>query len=940
MKRLFDFILNRPKTVLIALIAITLICIGGSLLLEFDNSYDTGMPQGDPAYLTGEQTKKLFKDTETYLLISIEPAKERKLLSADVFTHINRMVEEINEYRFFDKDKEDARLNAILIKGNITILPSVNAEKEKDSDKNDAAVQKKAESKYPKPWRERNKYDYRNYRPLTLTELRSVLDPAACDTLDTILWAGNIVTAAPDEKIQAETFKKIIESWEDIYLYKSVEIVEIFSNPIELSDIQGTNDTLRSVNLIEKDAAGKRILPSTPDDFNLYSGKLFANPLFKDNYYSLDKKGEIQALAASLMLRPQKDYEEFMNYLWAMAQKYDRDPVHMYIQGGLVFDKFINDYNQHDLKLYIPLVLLVVIFTFYLNFRSVRGTVLPTLTVIIATAITMGVMGFLGIKLTMVSTLLPPLIIATGSSYSIRIFNQHMLDLDVTHQKGKLYGLKRTLINSFPTVLLAGLTTFIGFLTMVVNEIPALRDLGIYAALGTALSVAVSVALIISVLYLTNLLPVKIDKDGKKKEPNVVVNYIVAGCSRLTLKHHRGVVIFTAISVIVSFIGIGMITTETSATSYFKKDSYLRRSLERTNELFKGTYIVNVVFSPGEGKSIMDHDFLEYIEDVRLWLNQPGQDVNFRILNNSGFGDFIKRMNMAMNNDNPAFYNIPDSITIMDYMEVFSGEDKNSDGRPDMFETTISPGYDRTNLMVRIGTLGGDVMTTKKSQATIDHIKKYLDTRPNPRGYSYIITGGPTNFIIVSQYIVRGQIEAIFLGIFIIWLLMFLLYRNMPASIVSLIPISCTVIWVFGIMGFSGIPLGMAQTLISSIAIGVGVDDTIQFTILLRKNLRKGMEIRSAVRATHLEAGLAMVYTSVALFFGFSVLIFSHFTPIQQSAMLVSSVMFFATSANLIILPSVILTFGLHIDKVKEWKVFNLFKVHNLLFEDDELHNE
>jgi len=708
-----------------------------------------------------------------------------------------------------------------------------------------------------------------------------------------------------------------------------------------LSDIQGTDDTLRTNNLIEKDESGRRIIPSSEQDFNIYSKKLFANPLFKDNYYSLNKKGEIQALAASLMLRPQKDYEVFMNYLWAMTRKYDRDPVHIYIQGGLVFDKFINDYNQSDLEKFIPMVLLVVIFTFYLNFRTIRGTVLPTLTVIIATAITMGVMGFLGVKLTMVSTLLPPLIIATGSSYSIRIFNQHLLDLEQTHLHGKMAGLKMTLMKSFPTVLLAGVTTFIGFLTMIVNEIPALRDLGIYAALGTALSVAASVTLLISVLYLMDLLPYKLEKKGgKKREANRVVNYIVKQCSRLTLQHHRAIVIFTGLSVIISIVGISMITTETSATSYFKKDSYLRRSLERTNELFKGTYIINVVFSPGEGKSILDHDFLQYVEDIRSWLDQPGQDKDHLILKNSGFGDFIKRMNMAMNNDNPSFYKIPDTMTILDYMEIFSGEDKNSDGRPDMFETTISPNYDRTNLMVRIGTLGGEIMTTKKSQATIDHITKYLNSKPNPKGYSFLITGGPTNFIIVSQYIVRGQIEAIFLGIFIIWLLMFMLYRNTEASIVSLIPISCTVIWVFGIMGFSGIPLGMAQTLISSIAIGVGVDDTIQFTILFRKNLRSGMDIRSAVRATHLEAGLAMIYTSIALLFGFSVLLFSHFTPIQESGLLVSGVIFFSTIANLILLPSIMLTFGFQIHHVKEFKLFNLLKIHYLLYENDTVDND
>jgi predicted RND superfamily exporter protein len=218
---------------------------------------------------------------------------------------------------------------------------------------------------------------------------------------------------------------------------------------------------------------------------------------------------------------------------------------------------------------------------------------------------------------------------------------------------------------------------------------------------------------------------------------------------------------------------------------------------------------------------------------------------------------------------------------------------------------------------------------------TLDYISRYLDSRPNPEGYSYLITGGPTNFNIVSKYIIQGQIEAIILSIAIIFILMFMLYRNTGAGIISMVPVACTVVWIFGIMGFMGIPLGMAQTLIASIAIGIGVDDTIQFTIILRRNMRNGMDLRSAVRASHLEAGLAMIYTSLSLFWGFSIFIFSHFTPIQESGMLVCGVMLFCTAANLVLLPSIVLTFRMSIHRIINWKIFEILKVHYLLDEND-----
>lgn len=933
MYKFIEKILSKPRLSLAALAAVTLLSVAGIFFLEYDNSYETGMPQGDAGYILGEQTKKLFKDTETYLLLSIEPAEGRLLLSYETFAHINRIVDEINEYKRFNQETEDARLKSILDRSGVLISNKKITDETRPEPATAGEYSLQADNGYPEPHRKRNVYDYSNYKELTYAELRSLLDPAGCETLDTILYFHEIEPVSLDEKIPSGLFKDILESWEDIYLFKSIEIVEIFSNPIELSDINGADDTLRSVNFIEKDANGKRILPVKEDDFRLYMKKLQSNPLFKYNYYSPDDKGGVRALAASMLLRSQKDYEKFMNYFWSMIRKYDRDPVHMYMQGGLVFDKFINDFNQRDLEKYIPLVLLVVILTFYFNFRTIRGVILPTLTVVGATIITMGIMGFLGIRLTMVSTLLPPIIIATGSSYSIRIFNQHLLDLEDTHRLGKLKGLTMSLYKAFPTIFFAGLTTFIGFMTMFVNRIPALSDLGLYAAIGTALCVFVSIILLLCSLYLLDLLPVQVD--GKKIHRNRMVSSAVDFCSEMTLKYHRWIIVLAIVSIIASVVGITRMTTETSATSFFKEDSYLRKSLSRTNELFKGTYIVNITFSPGDGKSIYDHDFLQYIEDIRQWLNQPGQDTQHRILYNSGFGDFIKRMNMAMNNEDPACYTIPDTMTILDYMELFSGDDDNGDGRPDMFETTISPNMDRTNLLVRIGTYGDEVMTTKKSQMTIDHISTYLDSIPNPAGYTYLITGGPTNFNIVSKYIVQGQIEAIFLSITIIFILMFMLYRNFSAGLISMVPVAITVVWIFGLMGFTGIPLGMAQSLVASIAIGIGVDDTIQFIIILRRNMRKGMDLRSAVRASHLEAGLAMIYTSLSLFWGFSIFIFSHFTPIQESGLLVSGVMLFCTVANLILLPSLVLTFRLQIHKILDWKIFRLVRVHSLLDEKD-----
>ena len=959
MKTILDCILNHPRKVLLSLFLIVIVCVWGITFLQFENSYETGMPEGDQTFLLGEAIKKEFKDTETYLLISIEPARGKKLLSTEVFTHLYTMVKEINEYRVFDREREDRRLETIMRKGGVTIIPE-NTD-HVDEDEPSGAPE---ESEFDQPIRKRNVYDYSSYTPVSFNDLKTALDPLGREQLRSIKEACDVeiqenknllkllydygrslvhleVEEAPssfadDENLTLDQYRKILEAWEDLFLFKSLEIVEVFSNPIEMSDILGTNDTLRSVDLIEEDESGGRIIPTDEKGFDQYRKKLFRNPVFKWNYYSQDDKDRINGLASSILLRRQKyeQHDRFMKYLWAIVHKYNNGPVQLLMQGGLVFDKFINEYNQRDLEKYIPMVLFIIIITFYLNFRTIRGVILPTFTVIISTIITMGVMGFLGIKLTIVSTILPPLLIAIGSSYSIHIFNQYLLDLETIHREGKKEGLKKAMLHISNTVFLTGLTTFISFMTLVVNRIPALSDFGYSAAFGTAVSVAVSICFIVSTLIIMKALPFNVDsKKGKQRKPNVMVMLIVRFFSVVSVRYYRLVILITMVSIVISVIGITKMTTETSATSYFKPDSYIRVSLDRTNELFKGTYIVNLVFSRGEGKSILDADFLRYMEEVREWLNRPGQDTEYRILYNSGFGDFIKRMNMAMNNENPEYYSIPDTMTVIDYMELFGGTDEDFDGRPDMFESTINAMYDKTNLMVRIGTLGGELMTTKKTEITLNHIREYLENKPNPHGYTYLITGGPTNFLIVSDYIVRGQIKTIFISLMIIAMVMLFLFRNTRAGIVSVLPVSCTIFWVFGFMGFYGIPLGMAQSLISCIAIGIGIDDTVHFMNTLRKNLSRGMDLPTAIQTTHHEAGLAIVYTSVAIVFGFSVLMLSHFSPVAESGMLVTGVMVTSTIADLLMLPSIIMLFKIHIHEVQDWKIFRILRLHKLLIQ-------
>lgn len=969
MKSWIKFNLKHPKLMIGILLLITISALFGIRLIQFDSSVEVLMPKSDPIYRLGQRVKVVFGDSKTFTIVSVEPVKGKRLFSKQIFSVLDRMVSELEEYKEFDKEKEDQRLNAILNLGNISIqkqaalIKPTPRRKEKITSKNrqteeelDLEILEGRDAKGSietettqngdifdlaksnllpterEPLRKRNIYNYEKYKIVSLSRIRKNIDNRAYAQLQTILklhGMGIQKNDKADHNFTKSQYQKIVESWEDIYLYKSVEIIKTLLDPISIEDIHGSKNELRPVDLIPKDENGKRILPQSEEDFEIYKKELLKNPLFESSIFARDAKGRFRAFGINFILRYRENHSGIRNYLWHLLDKYNQDPVKLNILGSLIFNKFMNENSQRDMSFFVPLVILVVIITFALNFRSARGVILPTLTVIIATLWTMGLMGFLGIKLSIIGTIIPTLLIAVGSSYAIHIFNQYLLDLEDIREDKKGQGLEKSLSHISTTVALAGVTTFIGFSTLTVSQVTGLRDFGIFAAIGTIFSMIVSVTLISSSLKILKLLPPKIKKE--KQNGNILVRKIVNFFSHFSLNHSRVVFVVAAISIVLGIIGTSMVTTETTPTKYFKEGSYIREASKKIGDLFNGSFVFNVVIDSQKEDGIKEPEFLNFVQGVQDWLDKKEQREGFNILHNTSFTDMIKRMHKAMNEDSHEYYKIPESrTTITDYLEIFSGEDDDSDGRPDAFETTIDKDWRRINLIVRIGQKHGKMVSTELTRRARDHILNHLDNTPNPGGYTWFIVGNPVNFIVLSEYILKGQIQTIILSILIVGFIISLLFRNIYAGLVALIPISVSILMVFGVMGALGIPLDIAQAILSSVAIGIGVDDTIHFLNTLRKKLNEGHPLKDAIQRTYNEAGLAIVYTSIALVFGFIVLMFSSFNPIFYFGFLVSSVMVATTLSALLVLPTVIYFFKIPLEKESNAKIFKIINIRKI----------
>ncbi|MGM0418932.1 MAG: efflux RND transporter permease subunit [Thermodesulfobacteriota bacterium] len=864
MYRYISLITRNPLKVIFLFALLTVIFGSGLFKVEFESSLDSIMPKKDEQYILNEKIKDIYGNNGKFIIASVS---SENLKSPDFLDSFNNLHIDLEEYKRYKKTKEEKR---------IEILKKTSADYKK--------VEKKELLEKFSDDRAFQRYLKRTFEILELK-------PEVLDKND---------------------IQKILEKAQTSREIKKKELIDLIISPYTIKDVKGEDNALISYNLIEKDIHGKRIIPQSEKDIEKFFTRLKRNPAFEKGIYSSNKEtGRITDFGIMIRLKDSPVYDPIVKEISDIAEEYkDLDII---IQGIPVIYQKINQYMKADLSRFLPLVFMVVLLVFYLNFRSFQGMVIPFTVLAMADIWIIGLMGHLGYKLTIVGISLPPLMIAVGSSYSIHILNQYYNDSETTENFDHKEKVKSAVSHISSTVILAGVTTFLGFFMLVLNQVSSVREMGVFSAIGVLFAVFISTSLIPAML---SIFPSAKKNQTEKKIKNGFIDSLIRLLSKLVLHHSKKTIAVLMIIAVFSVAGLMQIVVETSVHAYFKKDDYIIKSSKQIGEKYGGAFGLNIIIESEKNKGIKDPEILKFIEKFRAWLtSEKNRDLN--IGRTESITDFIKTMHLAMNNNNPEFYKIPNKkIDIESYISVYPGRDDNDDGLKDDFEPYVDWNFKNTNIFARIWEKQGKLITSGMMNHIDKKISRYLESNL-PAGYSFKTSGEPKIIVKLSEYIVKGQIMSLSFSLAAVFLVVFLLFRNFYAALLSLLPISSAVLFNFGIMGWSGIRLDLATSIISSITIGIGIDDSIHFLKTYKYWLSKGMNAKDSVRETLQTAGKAIIYTSLALTFGFLVLVISTFKPIIYFGLLIAGTMISATVGALVFLPAVIIAFKLNLLPVK-----------------------
>ncbi|MFZ5573141.1 MAG: efflux RND transporter permease subunit [Thermodesulfobacteriota bacterium] len=864
MNRFIAFVLDWPKSVLLVLLVISVILAGGLKKLRFDNSVEVFMPQSDSEYAFYNETKNIYGDSGRFFIMSVS---HPDLWSADTFRRIETLIADIEEYKEYDETREENRLKRL-----------------------EAATQT---------------------APLESSDLLGQFadDPPFARYLNRKL----VKIADGKELLAKKELGKLRKAALTSKELKQGEMVDRIISPFTSKDISGQDDTLETYDLIEKDDDGRRILPSTREDFDALKKRLARNPAFeKGIFYRDPASGEIRDLGVIVRFINLKDQDPISREMLELIQSHD--DLTITPQGAPVANIWFNNYLHRDLGKFLPYTLLAVIVIFFFNFRSIRGILLPSITLGMSTFWILGLMGYCGIRLTALGISLPPLMIAVGSSYGIHILNQYYIDFDMIGRTGKRAGLKIAMGHIATTVLLAALTTFVSFGSLATSQLIAMSQWGVFSGIGVLFALIISCTLIPAALALMPhrrpRLLMKKDREVKKTAIDTLIELAITAATR----HHKQVLLVVLVLIAVSVVGLSRLNVESDFLLYFKENDYIRTSALEIEKKFGGRWGFNLLIDTGAADGVKTPVALNAVETIRRWLTAPA-NKHLNIGRTDAFSDYIKTMHFAMNEDNLDYYRIPENpMDITDYLEIYSGDDDDADGRIDEFEAYVDEDFRTLNLLARFCQKEDYSIGTADIKRILGQVREYLD-KNLPPGLKARITGFPVMNVKMVEYIISGQLQSLLSSLVIIFIIVTLLFKRFSAGILSLIPMSTAVLFNFGIMGFFGINLDTVTSIIASITIGIGVDDTIHFLNTFRHIQRQGGSTDECIRRTLQVSGKAIIFTSLALILGFAVLTISSFKPVIFFGTLMGITMTATTIGALVILPSVIKLTGVNLGK-------------------------
>jgi len=537
-----------------------------------------------------------------------------------------------------------------------------------------------------------------------------------------------------------------------------------------------------------------------------------------------------------------------------------------------------------DLRVLIPASLAVVAACLFLVFGTRRGVVLPIGVVLLATLWTFGAMAWLERPLSVLTTLLAPTLIAVGSVYGIHALSRY--EEEAREAGSAREAVLRSLEHLRTPVLIAGLTTVIGFGALMWTDVPAVFELGAFAALGVACITLLTLSGLHAALA---LLPLRAAGERGLSGPiGARLEQLLGEWGGWVARHSTASLVVFGVAVVASAIAVPRIVIDTDYLSFFDEGSRVRRDFEAVNELLAGAVPIYITLDGEEAARFRQPDALRAIERI-----QTGAEALPDVSRTHALTDTVRVMNRAMSRDDPAAERIPDTgpeVAELVFMAPKGDLDRYTNAN-----------HSRVNVMVRTGAVG-----TAAVRDVTDALRRVVDEADVPEDLDSAVTGNALLLARSADGIARGQPRSVTLAAVAIFGLIAVGLGSLRLGLIAMVPNVVPVLMFYGLLGLGVAPLSLPTSLIGCVALGIAIDDTVHYLVRYRAERRRGSTAAGANAIAIRRVGRPVAITSFALMAGFIVVAFSSFATLRQFGLLSAATMGLCLVTDLVLLPALL----------------------------------
>ncbi|MEW5825721.1 MAG: efflux RND transporter permease subunit [Candidatus Bipolaricaulota bacterium] len=622
-------------------------------------------------------------------------------------------------------------------------------------------------------------------------------------------------------------------------------------------------------------AAPGGLAPTTPETIAAYRDRVLGIQTMQDLLVASDES------AIAILVRSDRDAPQFdvAKSVRAVVGELGTPPEKYSISGEAYMMLALTESIQGDLVVLIPIVLAAMCVVLFLSFRSLRGVWIPLLVVGLAVVWTFGPMALLGVPVSIITFVLPVLLLAIGIAYGIHVMHR------VDEERARGVSRREAIVVAVPSiagaVTMAGLTTMGGFLSLLTSSMPLFAEFGLIAAAGVGLALVLALVVVPAVLAVLPERPVKDLGEGRSR-----LGRVLGGLSRAAARRPRMVLVAALLLVGVLAATVPLIKTDSSMTGFLGEQHPAVLGMKDFDVHFSGAEQLRIEIDTGRRDGLKDPELLRRLIELETALR------SFGVRKTASITDLVRELNLRFHDGDPAYNAIPDDrkqVSQLLALFAFQGGDLGAIALRDFSAGQIVGMYPRAD-------------GATKAQLVRD-VRGYLRTHFADVAKADMV--GPTQFFdAMSRQLIRSQITNIFSSTFVVGAIVAAIMGSVIAGLVSLIPLVFTVLAIFAVMSVAGITLNLASATIASITMGTGIDYAVHYVARVRNERRAGRNLADAAQKTAETAGRAIAFNAAAVMAGLLVLCLSRFVAFRSFGGLLALAMAASASAALTILPA------------------------------------